>query len=157
MTQATRTTVSPLDYPALDSRPVTQGHTDQCALRGHAQHLVAGKDTGRCPRCGEVKPWARVTLTKPRLTPVRVLYASLSDSVRELVTTVHAELGAPLVWVDVPELREAERTSRSFTPWYLIRPHGRCPECNRQWPTEAHLVTSTGGFLACPVCTEAVR
>lgn len=42
------------DYPALDGRPVTQGHADICQREGHATHTVDGVDTGTCPRCGEV-------------------------------------------------------------------------------------------------------
>lgn len=47
--------VNPLDYPALDGRPVTEAHARRCYEYEHATHKVDGKDTGVCPRCGEVK------------------------------------------------------------------------------------------------------
>lgn len=50
-----------LDFPALDGRPVTQGHANMCTSKGHATHTVNGVDTGVCPRCGDVK---RVSLVK---------------------------------------------------------------------------------------------
>lgn len=42
------------DFPALDGRPVTEGHAKVCAAQGHAHHTVDGADTGVCPRCGVV-------------------------------------------------------------------------------------------------------
>lgn len=41
-------------YPALSGQPVTQGHADHCAERGHAFHTIAGEVQDHCPRCGEL-------------------------------------------------------------------------------------------------------
>lgn len=42
------------DFPALNHEPVTERHSRICREKGHATHKVDGKDTGICPRCGEV-------------------------------------------------------------------------------------------------------
>lgn len=42
------------DFPALAGRVVTDAHARICAEYGHATHTVDGRDTGSCPRCGEV-------------------------------------------------------------------------------------------------------
>lgn len=55
-----------LTYPALNGDVVTQGHADYCSDHGHATHTVDGVDTGRCPRCGELK-----APDAPAVTPVR--------------------------------------------------------------------------------------
>ena len=41
-----------MSYPALEGRPVTQGHADYCARRGHATHVEDGVLSPFCPRCG---------------------------------------------------------------------------------------------------------
>lgn len=43
------------DFPALNHEPVTERHSRICREKGHATHTVDGKETGICPRCGEVK------------------------------------------------------------------------------------------------------
>lgn len=42
------------DYPAAEGRPVTDAHARMCAERGHATWTRDGRDSGTCPRCGEV-------------------------------------------------------------------------------------------------------
>jgi hypothetical protein len=42
-----------MDYPAVDGRPVQQGHAEACRKHGHAAHVVDGIDQGFCPRCGD--------------------------------------------------------------------------------------------------------
>lgn len=42
------------DYPAANGQPVTERHARLCREQGHAPHLVDGRDTGVCARCGEV-------------------------------------------------------------------------------------------------------
>lgn len=42
-------------YPALIGGVVTERHARTCRERGHAVWTVDGTDTGRCPRCGELK------------------------------------------------------------------------------------------------------
>lgn len=59
---ATTTTTPANDFPALEGRTVTQGHADVCATRGHATHTVAGVAQSECPRCGEHRIPARVTV-----------------------------------------------------------------------------------------------
>jgi predicted RNA-binding Zn-ribbon protein involved in translation (DUF1610 family) len=49
----TNTTTTRPDFPAMEGRPVTQQHTDACAVQGHATWFVNGVDNG-CPRCGAV-------------------------------------------------------------------------------------------------------
>lgn len=44
-----------MEMPAVRGEVVTTFHANVCGERGHAVHTVAGKDTGVCPRCGEVK------------------------------------------------------------------------------------------------------
>jgi hypothetical protein len=42
------------DYPALYGEPVTERHARICREEGHAAHLINTRDTGVCPRCGDV-------------------------------------------------------------------------------------------------------
>lgn len=42
-------------YPALNGGVVTERHARICRERGHALWTLDGKDTGICPRCGDVK------------------------------------------------------------------------------------------------------
>jgi hypothetical protein len=44
-----------VQFPALSGDVVTTAHTRICELQGHATHTVDGVDTGRCPRCGDLK------------------------------------------------------------------------------------------------------
>lgn len=50
--------VSPLDYPAMDGRTVTEAHNRHCAEIGHAGWTVGDleerRPQGTCPRCGVV-------------------------------------------------------------------------------------------------------
>lgn len=41
-------------FPALVGGVVTERHARICQERGHAKHEVDGRDTGKCPRCGDV-------------------------------------------------------------------------------------------------------
>lgn len=41
-------------FPALNGGVVTERHARICREQGHASHSVDGKDTGVCPRCGDV-------------------------------------------------------------------------------------------------------
>lgn len=52
------------DYPALEGRPVTQGHADHCATKGHATYTCDGVVGGTCPRCGVVLETAEWTPRK---------------------------------------------------------------------------------------------
>ena len=45
----------------------------------------------------------------------------------------------------------ADFLPNSYTPWYLMRPAGRCRTCNRQWRVEADLVAGQ-----CPACAAGV-
>lgn len=41
-------------FPALVGGVVTEKHACLCREQGHARHEIDGKDTGLCPRCGDV-------------------------------------------------------------------------------------------------------
>lgn len=51
---------SRLDMPAVNGRPVTEGHVRICQEHGHAHRIVNGVDMGVCPRCGVVTVMAGV-------------------------------------------------------------------------------------------------
>ena len=77
------------EFPAITGGIVCQGHTDYCSEHGHATHTVDGVDTGRCPRCGELKAPA----APAAVTPVR------ADSV-QANTPVTGYCGAnPVIYV----------------------------------------------------------
>lgn len=50
-------------------------------------------------------------------------------------------------------LSQPVRTGASYTPWYLVRPAGRCAGCNEQWPNEAYLVDGVCSSC-CADCRE---
>lgn len=48
------TNVTRIDFPAVESRPVTEAHARLCREIGHATYTRDGVDMGSCPRCGHV-------------------------------------------------------------------------------------------------------
>lgn len=50
----------------------------------------------------------------------------------------------------------ADYLPNSYTPWYLMRPAGRCRTCNRQWRGEAELADGQCQDCAAGVSSEAV-
>lgn len=46
--------ISPIDFPAVEGRPVTEAHAKLCASKGCVSYVKNGMDMGWCPRCGEV-------------------------------------------------------------------------------------------------------
>lgn len=43
-----------METPAIDGRPVMQGHADYCAAHGHMKWTRDGVVDAMCPRCGEI-------------------------------------------------------------------------------------------------------
>lgn len=71
--------VSALDYPAIEGRPVTQGHADLCKAHGHASHVVDGIATPHCPRCGERRHTER-PVPRPLRTDGTMVTCSCGES-----------------------------------------------------------------------------
>jgi hypothetical protein len=55
------TTISPLDFPAVNGGVVTEAHAALCHERGHAAHTVDGKASPVCPRCGDWRTASKLT------------------------------------------------------------------------------------------------
>jgi hypothetical protein len=69
-------TPAPLDFPALDGRPVTEAHARVCREQGHAAHTVNGRPTGVCPRCGHVAELASLVTVRRSSHPEFVYFTT---------------------------------------------------------------------------------
>lgn len=150
----TTTRVAPLDFPALDGRPVTQAHADICASRGHATHRVAGIDQQVCPRCGESTTEPFGPLNDPAAcdgghSPAERCFACMDAWTGEVGPRVGALSGDPAPLTLAPiELACAgcnAEAGEPCRPWCL--PKVACGDCN----TDAGEVCRPG----CKMCPGA--
>ena len=75
-------TINPTDYPLLRDAHPTEAHARYYRENGHATYKIDGRDTGICPRCGEVTETPAPTFSpSPALQRVQ----GAADRLAELV------------------------------------------------------------------------